>query len=98
MRGLASPHPILGASRCDPVLVGFVVDKWQCTAGFTGDKATCPFFLLSRRQAQDARHHGRYGREGQRTLLLIYKPLVYDSHLFGVCLAEVSRSMGFSGR
>ena len=27
MRGLASPHPILGASRCDPVLVGFVVDN-----------------------------------------------------------------------
>ena len=31
-------------------------------------------------------------------LLLIYKSLAYDSHLCGVCLAEVSRSMDFSGR
>ena len=31
-------------------------------------------------------------------LLLIYKPLVCDSHLSGVCLAVVSRSMDFSGR
>ena len=27
MRGLASPHHILGAMRCVPVLVGFVVDN-----------------------------------------------------------------------
>ena len=87
MRGLASPHPIMGASRCVPLLVGFRRrQQWQCTAGFTGDKATCPV-LLSRRQVQDTRHHGRYGREGQRMLLLICKALVHDSPLSGVGLA-----------
>ena len=30
-------------------------------------------------------------------VLLIYKPLVYNSHLSGVCLAEVYRSMDSSG-
>ena len=30
--------------------------------------------------------------------LLIYKPLVFDSHLFGVRLAEMFWSMDFSGR
>ena len=32
-----------------------------------------------------------------RQCLLIYKPLVYDSHLSGVCLAEMSRLMVFLG-
>ena len=36
--------------------------------------------------------------EKDRECLLIYKPLVYDSHLSGVCLAEMSRPMDFSGR
>ena len=98
MRGLASPHPILGASRCVPVLVGFVVDNIGSARLVLLVTKQLALFLLFRRQAQDARHHGRYGREGQRMLLLIFKPLVYDSHLSGVCLAEVSRSMDFSGR
>ena len=34
--------------------------------------------------------------EKDRECLLIYKPLVYDSHLFGVCLAEMSsQAYGF---
>ena len=41
---MASPHPILGASRCVPVLVGFVADNSGSTAGSAGDKATYPFF------------------------------------------------------
>ena len=36
--------------------------------------------------------------EKDRECLLIYKPLVYDSHLSCVCLAEMSRPMDFSGR
>ena len=36
--------------------------------------------------------------EKDRECLLIYKPLVYDSHLSDVCLAEMSRPMDFSGR
>ena len=35
--------------------------------------------------------------EKDRECLLIYKPLVYDSHLSGVCLAEMSRPMVFLG-
>ena len=32
-------------SRCVPLLVGFRRrQQWQCTAGFTGDEATCPVF------------------------------------------------------
>ena len=77
MRGLASPHPILGASRCVPVLVGFIADNsGSARLVFLVTMQLAPVFPC-RRQAQDARHHGRYGREGQRMLLLIYKPLVY---------------------
>ena len=39
--------------------------RWQYSAGFTGDEAPHAVIIHSRRQAQDARHHGRYGREGQ---------------------------------
>ena len=36
-------------------------------------------FLLSRRQAQDARHHGRYGREGQRMFAHLQAPCIWQS-------------------
>ena len=35
--------------------------------------------------------------EKDRGCLLIYKPLVFDSHLSGVCLAGMSRPMVFLG-
>ena len=36
MRGLASPHPILGAISWLAVVVAFVVDMVVCYSGFTG--------------------------------------------------------------
>ena len=39
--------------------------QWQYTAGFSGDEAPYAVFSVPVIQAQDARHHGRYGREGQ---------------------------------
>ena len=53
MRGLASPHPILGASRCVPVLVGFVVDNSGSARLVLLVTKQLVLFSPSRRQAHD---------------------------------------------
>ena len=53
MRGLASPHSILGASRCVLVFVGFVVDNsGSARLVLLVTKQLALFSLLFRRQAQ----------------------------------------------
>ena len=75
VRGLASPHPILGATR--------VVDKGgMYKAGFAGlfHFVLCSFLLVP---GPDAWRHGRSGPEGQlcsvQVLLLISPRSVFPS-------------------
>ena len=93
--GIPSPHPGCLA-LCSRVCRLRRRQQWQCTADFTGDKATCPVFSFSvvRPKMRDI----MAGMDEKDRELLIYKPLVFDSHLFGVRLAEVYRSMDSSGR
>ena len=70
MRGLASPHPILGASSAW-LSTTVAVHGWilQVTLQLEREVQLCF------RQAHDARQHGQYGREGHRMMSLIYKSL-----------------------
>ena len=76
-----------------PCLSAFVVDNSGSARLVLLVTKQLALFSPFPSSAQDARHHGRYGREGQRMLLLIYKPLYVTVTCPVFVWPEVSRFM-----
>ena len=98
--GIPSPHPgcLFHLALCSLACRLSSSTSEVVHGCFTGDKATCPVFSLSVVRPKMRDIMAGMDEKDRECCCSSTSPLVYDSHLFGVCLAEVSRSMDFSGR